>query len=119
MKNKNIDFLPLDFPGLTIKSELDKTIRRFKPNFKKHKSDDISLNELELLRLSCKLQGKLNVLRFGFNMPGDPVGFYGIDKDGFSFPLKSLEKSFASEDNENVYFPAIAFYVSKMNILMR
>jgi Melibiase len=45
----------------------------------------------------------LHLLRFGFNMPGDPVGFFKIDKNGFSNPLKSSDRLFASEDDERCF----------------
>jgi alpha-galactosidase len=42
----------------------------------------------------------IRVLRFGFNMPGDPVGFYKVTKDGFSSAISNSDKSFIAEDDK-------------------
>jgi alpha-galactosidase len=42
----------------------------------------------------------IRVLRFGFNMPGDPVGFYKATKDGFSSAISNSDKSFIAEDDK-------------------
>ena len=40
------------------------------------------------------------LLRFGFNMPGDPVLFCRVDRNGFAAPLKDTDKSFIAENAE-------------------
>ena len=40
------------------------------------------------------------LLRFGFNMPGDPVLFCRVDRNGFAVPLKDTDKSFIAENAE-------------------
>jgi Melibiase len=83
---------------LEIKKSCDKNIITLCPNLISN-TECPGITSLEVYKCDLKID-VLRVLRFGFNMPGDPVGFYKIDNNGFSHPLKNLEKTFASEDNE-------------------
>ncbi|MCK5843364.1 MAG: alpha-galactosidase, partial [Victivallales bacterium] len=61
--------------------------------------NDILISELELLVIDESKCAELNALRFGFNMPGDPVGFHEIKSDGFSDTPTKDESIYASEDD--------------------
>jgi alpha-galactosidase len=101
-------------PGLTIITESNEIFKRFKPVFKNQKTTDIRVNELEITRLTEDSPAGVNVLRFGLNMPGDVVGFFKIDKDGFSRPLNFRDKFLASENNDKCTITSNSLLCFKM-----
>ncbi|MFA6715855.1 MAG: alpha-galactosidase [Victivallaceae bacterium] len=83
--------------GLTLKIKSDPSSGKivFKPVLEAEK-DICGIAALELFSLAIP-GNAFRILRFGLNMPGDQAGFYRMDGNGFSAPLKNGDRLFASE----------------------
>ncbi len=99
--SKKINFTLSNLPGLRIVQKSCNTFEHFLPKFKNEKSSAIRIKELELASLVATFEKGIKVLRFGFNMPGDPTGFIGMDENGFTSSIKSSDRFYSTEDKTN------------------
>ncbi|OGV51882.1 MAG: hypothetical protein A2017_00545 [Lentisphaerae bacterium GWF2_44_16] len=64
----------------------------------------VAIEKIEVIKTKFENRDKsLRFLRFGFNMPGDPVRFGTISTAGFNPPLYGMDAGFTGE-NKEVFF---------------
>jgi len=71
---------------------------------------DIFIDEIEILDISFPENDELSFMRFGFNMPGDPVLFGRISKEGFHPAVLPADAAFCGENDD-------AFYLSSNTLI--
>lgn len=64
--------------------------------------NDIFIDEIEILNMTLQTTAPLNFMRFGFNMPGDPVLFGQISKNGF-LPAPLPADTIFCEEREDLF----------------
>lgn len=92
--------------GIEILLSVKKTKDGFSvfPSLSNKSKSLLAVEKIEVMKTKFENDEKsLRFLRFGFNMPGDPVRFGTISRAGFNPPLYGMDAGFAGENEKNHY----------------
>jgi hypothetical protein len=87
--------------GLSVKIQRQDTAEKtvLLPVIHNDSVSDVHLDEVEVVRLQIPPPLPVRFMRFGLNMPGDPVFFGTLDKTGFNEAILPLDSQYISEDD--------------------